>query len=67
MPERNALPGKITDQPSMEEQGRLLSAHARESKKTFLLCHFCECIAGRAVVGPAEFNNRIFEGESFFN
>ena len=28
------------------EQGRLLFAHARESKKLFLLCHFRECIAG---------------------
>ena len=37
-----------------EQQGRLLSAHAR---KTFLLLPFCECIARSAVFGAVEFDN----------
>ena len=70
---RDGKGGKLSSQASKMlhkppgEQGRLLSAHAWESKKTLLLCLFCECIAGCAVFGPVEFNNRTFEGESFFN
>ena len=38
----------------VEQQGRLLSAHAR---KTFLLLPFCECIARSVVFGAIEFDN----------
>ena len=37
--------------------------HARESK----FATFVNALRERAVFGPAEFNNRTFEGESFFN
>ena len=49
------------------EQGRLLSAHARESKKLFYFCTFVNALRERAVFGAAEFNNQTFEGESFFS
>ena len=51
----------------MGEQGRLLSAHARESKKLFYFATFENALRECAVFGPAEFNNGTFEGESFFN
>ena len=50
----------------LKEQGRLLSAHARESKKLFYFATFVNALRVRAVFAPAEFNNRTFEGESFF-
>ena len=43
------------------QQGRLLSAHARERKERFV-----HALRERAVFGAAEFDNRTFEGESFF-
>ena len=49
------------------QQGRLLSAHARESKKLFYFATFVNALRDAAVFGLAEFNNRTFEGESFFN
>ena len=50
-----------------KQQGRLLSAHARESKKLFYFATFVNALRDAAVFGLAEFNNRTFEGESFFN
>ena len=64
---RNAKLGNHLKFHPLSQQGRLLSAHARESKKLFLLCHFRECIAGARGIRSAEFNTRTFEGESFFN
>ena len=36
-------------------------------KKVFYFATFVNALRERSVFGPAEFNNRTFEGESFFN
>ena len=51
---------------TLSKQGRLLSAHARESKERFCFTTFVHALRERAVFGAAEFDNRTFEGESFF-
>ena len=51
-----------------DKQGRLFSAHARESKERFFcFTTFVHALREGAVFGAAEFDNRTFEGESFFN
>ena len=54
--------------PRHKQQGRLLSAHVRESKESFFVSplSFMHCVNAR-FFGAAEFDNRTFEGESFFN
>ena len=44
-----------------------MSAHARESKKLFYFCTLANALRERVVFGAVVFNNRTFEGESFFN
>ena len=51
----------------IESKGDFCLRMRGKVKNFFYFATFVNALRERAVFGPAEFNNRTFEGESFFN